>query len=215
MNLTLLTPPAFEPVSLDQVYGHLRLTPSGSPAAHPDDAMLTRHIATARREVERITHRALVRQQLRLSAWGFYGGDVRRIGFWTVPPSLPLLRPPLISVVSVQYHDEGNVLQTVATQDWYVTDDMVAQLRLVDSVSPVVRTRGDAVRVTYWAGYPANGSPAGTSRADLIANVPSECIDAILLGVELLYNPLSPEQRTALENAREALLSGLKVYGVA
>ncbi len=201
MNLTLIKPPDYEPVSLQDCYEHLRLTPTGSPLEHPDDAMLRRHIATARRDVERITHRALVRQKLRLSAPWFC--------------NLGLLRPPLIEVDSVQYYDSTNALQSLGAASWYLTDSLIPQVQLVLGAQPGVYARPDAVRVTYWAGYPANNSPADTDRDAQIANVPSEARDAILLGVELLYNPMSPEQRKAIMDARDALLSDLKVYGVA
>jgi uncharacterized phiE125 gp8 family phage protein len=68
MNIITVTPPPFEPVTLAEVYAHLRLEPEGSPATHEDDAMLQRQIATARAYVEQATRRALVLQTLRLSA---------------------------------------------------------------------------------------------------------------------------------------------------
>lgn len=201
MNLTTLEGPAFEPVTLAEVYQHLHLDPDGSPAEHPDDAILVTHIATARAEVERITHRSLVRQKLRLSTDGFH--------------RLFLLRPPLIEVTSVAYYDCGHVLQQLATHLWYVTDDLLPQIVLKPAASPVLSGRRDSVRVEYWAGYPADGSPAGTERADLIANVPIGAKAAVLIGVQLLYDELSPEKREKLELARDALLSGLKILSVA
>lgn len=198
MNLTILTQPAYEPVGLADVYLHLRLDPDDDTQTHPDDDMLTRHIATARREVERITKRALVRQQLRLTAASFC--------------NLQLLRPPLISVESVRYYDTGNTLRTLSADSWFVTDDLVPGLEVVNNAWPITYVRRDAVQVTYWAGYPADGSP-GDTREALIGNVPSEVKDAILIGVELLYDQLSPDQRDRLERARASLLEGLKVYG--
>ena len=201
MNLQLLTPPEVEPVSLADCYSHLRLDQIGSPAEHPDDTMLTRQIKTAREFVERSTYRSLVRQRLMLSAADFCG--------------LGLQRPPLILVESVKYYDPANVLQTMDPAAYYVTGDLVPQLRLTNDSPPIVKTRRDAVRVTYWAGYQPEGSPAGDDRESLCANVPSAAVDAILLGVQLLYDQLSPEQRSAIERTREALLQPLRVYGVA
>ena len=195
MNLTVITPPAYEPVALADAWAHLRLTASGSPLEHPDDDMLTRYIATARREVEHITGRSLVRQRVRLSASGF--------------SRLVLLRPPLISVESVQYYDTARVLQTMAASDWYTTDDLVPELCIIDTAAwPVTSARQDAVRVTYWTGYAGDSSP-DTEREEQIANVPKEAIDGILMGLSLLYEAMTPEQRENMERARKAVLDGI------
>lgn len=200
MNLTTIIAPEFEPVTLEQVYGDLRLTPTGSPLEHPDDVDLLLHIASARKEVERITHRALVRQQLRLST-----SDFARVF---------LLRPPLIGVSSVKYFDLSNTLVTLGADSWYVTDDLVPQLRLADNVVISTYDRRDAVRVEYWAGYPVNGSP-GDGRDDLVANVPENARTAVLIGVRLLYEELTAEKRDRLEKYRTTLLQDLTIYGVA
>lgn len=196
MNLTILTPPQFEPVSLGEVYESLRIdeAPGEDQQAH-----LERLITTARREVEHLTQRSLVRQQLRLSTGSFNG--------------LSLLRPPTISVELVQYYDAGNVLQTVDPENWYLTDDLVPQIELAGGMNFSTYNRRDAVRVTYWAGYPVDGSP-GTNWEEVIANVPSEAKDAILIGVQLLYEAMDPTDRDRLERARAALINGLKVYEV-
>lgn len=195
MNVTVLTQPAFEPVALQDLYEAMRLDPSGSPLEHPDDDYLTRLITTARRWVEGITRRSLVRQKLRISAANFC--------------RLKLLRPPLISVESVQYYDTSNTLQTVSTSDWYTTDDAIPELRLKqEAIVPVTYVRQDAVRVTYWAGYPVDGSP-GTTRAEQIANVPKEAIDAIILGVQVLYDDMAPDERDRLVRAQKAILEPL------
>lgn len=200
MNITTIVPPEYEPVTLADCWAHLRLTPSGSPLSHPDDDMLERHITTAREEVEAITHRALVRQKVRLSVPNFC--------------RLFLQRPPLISVESVQYYDTANVLQTMALDQYYVTDDLVPELCVVNNAWPGTYQRRDAVRVTYWVGYPGDSSP-DTERDEQLANVPKRCKDATLVGVELLHASLTPEKRTNLEKFRASMLAGLTVPVVA
>jgi uncharacterized phiE125 gp8 family phage protein len=197
MNITILTQPEFEPVSLPDCYSHLRLDPDAD--SHPDDTMLRRHMKTARRDVERITNRALVTQKLRLTT--------NQTGTLIALP-----RPPLISIVSVSVYDSAGELQVIDPDDYEVIDDLVPKLKLTTGLAAC--SRADALRVDYWAGYPAEGSP-GTDRAALIANVPSEAVDAILLGVQLLYDQLSPEQRETIIQARKSLLSGLVVHGFA
>lgn len=207
MNITVISPPPFEPVTLPEVYAHLRLTPdhSGSPGeeSHPDDAMLARHITTARQFVEVATRRSLVMQTVRLSTF-----PAERLGC-----QLPirLHRPPIVDVESVSYYDGENVLQAVAAADYYLTDEQVPELRFVTGfVVPAVYDRPDALRVEYRAGYTPLGSPPET-QAEYAANVPSGLKDAILLGVQLLYDNLSPADREATINAREALMQPFRI----
>ena len=70
MNLTIVTPPPFEPVLLSEVYQHLRLAPDSdsSPAeeTHPDDALLTGNIQTAREQVEEMARQSLVQRTVQV-----------------------------------------------------------------------------------------------------------------------------------------------------
>lgn len=196
MNLEIITAPPFYPVTLADCYGHLRLDPSDSPPTHPDDDMLTRNIATATGEAEKFTRRAFIRQSLRLHLACFPNAG----------RGIKLLRPPLLSVESVRYYDADNVLRTVDEASWYTSDDVVPQLRFVTGfAAPTLYDRPDAVRVDYTVGYEPDGSPP-TDQADFAANVPKTFQDAILLGVQLLYDSLSPEQRQRLELARDHML---------
>jgi hypothetical protein len=108
----------------------------------------------------------------------------------------------------VRYYDPGNTLVPLDSASWFVTDDLVPQLMLVSGARPTTYDRPDAVQVTYWAGYPEDGSPA-----DVVANVPAEAKDAILIGLQLLHDGLDAATRERLENARDAMLSDMKVYG--
>lgn len=208
MKLTVVTPPPFEPVTLQEVYAHLRLDTfsEGSPPeepSHPDDAMLLAQIAAAREFVESATRRSLVQRTLRLSfgAWP---------GRWCwVPPSsqaIKLLRPPFVRLVRVAYYGSDNVLVDVDPADYYVCDDLVPELRFTGGFGwPSLYGRPDALRVDYVAGYPAAGSPPET-QADYAANIPASLKQAILATVQLTYDNLSPPDREALERMREATL---------
>lgn len=218
MNLTVTTPPPFEPVTLLEVYKHLRLDPDheGSPGeeSHPDDAMLSRHIATARAHVEQMTRRSLVQQTVRLSLATFpVSADA-----WTLSAAprtavrcIRLHRPPLIRVDSVRYYDGDNVLQTLDSAGYYTTDDQVPELRFVSSFSaPTLYDRPDAVRVEYVAGYTPSGSPS-TTQEDYTGNVPQWAKDAVLIGVQLLYDDMAPADADKLERLREALVQPYRV----
>lgn len=214
MNITVVTPPPFEPVTLAQVYAHLRLDPEGSPAAHPDDAMLTRMIASARQTIELMTRRALVRQTLRLSCGGFPAPEWRR---WALtlrdnPGAVPirLRRPPIVDgAVQVQYFDANNDLQTLPPADYYLTDEQLPQVALSGD-APSTYDRPDAVRVTYVAGYAPEGSPP-TTQAEYAANIPAPLKDAILVTVQMLYDSLTPAEQTRLEMLREALVQPYRI----
>ena len=214
MNLIVVVPPTIEPVTLADCWDHLRLTPAGSPLAHPHDAMLKRHIATARSDAEKITKRAFCAQTIRLFLpslipSGILPGD-------TVYPNiaiagLDLPRPPVISISSVKYYDANNALQSVDPSLYFVTDDDVPRLRFTAGfVAPVTFVRDDAVRVDYVAGYAPVGSPP-----DYAAGVPSEIKDAILLGVSLLYDRPDPKYQDSIKAARDALLEAYVVYKLA
>lgn len=217
MNLTTITPPPFEPVTLSEVYVQLRLSPDheGSPGeeTHPDDAMLARYITTSREEVEQMARRSLVQQTLRLSMAGF--PTTVRGSFpasrTQAPDVIRLYRPPVLRVESVSYYDPDNALQLVEAADYYVTDEQVPELRFVSSfAAPTVYARPDAVRVNYVAGYKPNGSPPATQE-DFVANVPSMLRDAILVGVQLLYDNMAPADAQAAGKMREAMVQPLRV----
>lgn len=217
MNVTTIVEPAAEPVTLAQVYLQLRLdyTVDSSPSetSHPMDPVLTGNIRTAREQVERISRRSLIEQTLRLSMPAFPAATACE--WWptasAVPRRIKLIRPPLIRVTSVRYFDAENVLRTIDPADYYVTDDLVPELRFVTGFArPVTYDRPDALRVEYVAGYLGTGSPP-TTQAELAANVPQALKDAVLIGVELLQGDAGPDDRVALERLRDALLSPLVV----
>jgi uncharacterized phiE125 gp8 family phage protein len=213
MNLTVITPPLFEPIDLAAVYTHLRLDPDGSPLTHPDDAMLEGFIKTARDFVEKATRRALVQQTLRLSMGSFplYCGGCWLSGWRSSPDRIRLLRPPLIRVDRVSYYGDDNLLADVDPADYFVTDDLLPELRFVSSfAAPSVYARPDALRIEYAAGYLPQSSPAET-QADYAANVPQALKDAVLLGVQLLYDNPAPAEREAVERMRESILQTYRI----
>jgi uncharacterized phiE125 gp8 family phage protein len=202
MNVELIEAPPFLPVTLAEVYLHLRLDPEGSPPTHPDDSMLLMHLGTATKQAEKYIRGSVIRRRLRL--------HVPR--FPCFGEGLVLLRGPVLSVESVQYYDAANELQTLDASSWYVSDDARKQLRLASGVAgPATYCRPDAVRVDYTAGYAPEGSPPAT-QSEYAANVPDSIKAAILIGVELLYDSMLPQQRDAMEKARACVLEDFKQY---
>lgn len=214
MNLITITQPPVEPVTLEEIYLHLRIDPEGSPPTHPDDSMLATMITTARTRAEQITRRAFVQQTIRLVQPGF---PVRRFGSewddepWIVRDGwLELFRPPFREIVQVRYYDQDNAIQTLAADQYFITDEsFVPRLMASEAVSwPETYCRDDAVQIDYVVGYPPEGSPP----ADYHANVPAPIKDAIKIGVQLLYDELAPEKRDQLEQTFQRLLASFKVH---
>jgi uncharacterized phiE125 gp8 family phage protein len=214
MNITIITPPPFEPVTLEQVYQNLRLDPEGSPAAHPDDDMLSRMITTARLDVEADARRCLIQQTLRMSMPGWpvtYDTWAQSWNRNDMVRAIRLYKAPVMSISSVKYYDTSNALQTVSASDYYFTDEVVPELRFVPTfVTPTTFNRPDAVRIEYVCGY-APSDPTPTTQAEYAANVPSPLKDAILLGVQMLYDDMAPADRDAFDRTQKALVRPYKL----
>lgn len=198
MNNLILTQPLFEPLTLAEVWDHLRITPMGSPLASDQDSMLTRNIKSARVTVEELTRRSLIQRTVRQTQGSFPE---------TLSDGIPLNYPPVQSIVSVWYRDLDNVLRSLPSSDWFLAEDVKPVLCFTQSFSiPQVYSRPDAVMVDYIAGYMPQGSPA-TTQEEYAANVPSDLKEAVLITVELLQGNTSPADRQALVDAREAICS--------
>lgn len=218
MNLQLITPPPFEPVTLREAKEKLRLIVGDeSPDVHPHDSMIERHIKSARLQAERDTGRAFIQQTWRLFVDQFPAAHyLWSNGRWVSSYGsgyIELLKPPLISVDAVAYYSDTNELSAdLDTAEYYVSDGTFAKFYLIDTFSyPALYRRDDAVRIDYTAGYAPDGSPPSTQE-DYAANVPADIKDAILLGVELLYRSMDAKTREVTEAARMSLLSGYMVH---
>lgn len=225
-NIITVEPPLFEPVTVAEAYQHLRWDTEleGSPPAevYPLEALVARNIATARAYVEQVTRRALVQQTCKMVLSSFpatrrlfssrWGGDEQ----WIMRPwMIELRRPPFQSLVSVQYLDTNEVLQTLDPANYYVDTEssLVAQLWFRDTFDTSIATdsRNDAVRITWVAGYTPEGSPP-TTQADYAATVPLGIKDAILLQVQLLSDRFDPKERADIERVRDHLLASYTIH---
>lgn len=203
MNITTVSECGYEPVTMTEVYSHLRLDPDGSPLSHPHDAMLRGYIKTARMDVESKTRSTLMEKRLRMSMPSFHTQVGDR---WTGLRGIQLHQPPIIRIDSVSYYDSDNVLVVVDPASYFVTDQQVPELRFyVDFTFPTRSVRPDAIRIEYTAGYLGNGSPP-SNQVDYAANVPETLKTAILFGIQLLYDDLTPVDRVAMERTQGMLL---------
>lgn len=150
MGVTVVTPPATEPVTLQEAKDHLRLDTD----AH--DAMLQVQIQAAREHVEMFTRRQLVTATYLLTLPAFAS-------------VIALPYPPLQAVTQVQYRDAQGVLQVLPEAD-YSVDTSSEPGRLYVTTIPATGTALDAVQITFDAGYGVSGTdvPARARQAILL-----------------------------------------------
>lgn len=158
-----------DPVTLDSVRDdHLRVS-NGT----VEDDYLMSLIRASLGMAQRKTQTRILPETHRLDLSGF--------PYCIKPPY-----PPLISVVSIEYYDADNVLQTLDTDVYTVEAPFGSQppergsIKLADGQSwPDTFARPDAVKITFRCGY-ATGSPE-------FVEVPHEITHARLLIIADLY----------------------------
>ena len=140
MSLQLNTPPAVEPVTLDQAKAWLRVE-----SGNDEDALITALIPAARARAEWNTGRAFVTQ-----GWTLWLDDV--------PPVIDIPLPPLQAVTSVTlYGRDGSA--TVLNTSAYVVD-LPGSRVLLKSVPQNLRSL-NAIAIAFSAGYGASGNVPG------------------------------------------------------
>lgn len=136
MGLTLVTPPAEWPVSLEEAKAQCRVT------GDHEDTLLERLIRSATAHVERTLDLSLTTRTYRLTLDAF-------------TDTIELRRGPVQSVESLQYVDGDGITQTVSTEDYTV--DLVSSsawiVRNSGASWPAIMDAVNAVSVTYVAGF--------------------------------------------------------------
>lgn len=158
MPLTLVTPPAEEPVSLAEAKLHLRVDFA------EDDALITALITAARQAAETITGRQLVTARWKMTLDSFPGPALTSIyagqAFSLPGHAILLHKCPVQSIVSIQYLDTAGVLQTVPSST-YTSDLSCEPARLTPvfgQIWPISLPQIAAVSVTFDAGYGAGAT---------------------------------------------------------
>ena len=189
MGLELITAPATEPVTLAEAKAHLRVD------AADEDALITRLIAAAREQAERLTGRAFIAQ-----SW------ILRRDSWPENPAraLEIPKPPLIEIASVSVYDRSGA-QIILSNDLYIVDDASAPGRVVlkrTCVLPADPREADAVAIAFDAGYGEDAS-----------DVPAAIRTAVLHLTAHLYE--SRGDKNAVPPAQAlALLAPFRVMGL-
>lgn len=139
MGLVVVTPPATEPVSVDEVKAQLRVDYA------EEDGLIAAYISSARETLERLMWQAFITQTLALTLDAWPAGDVIR-----------LPRPPLQAVSAVTYITQDDVEHTL-DPGAYIVDITTKPGRVVlrsgHSWPSASLRSAAAVKVTYTAGY--------------------------------------------------------------
>lgn len=129
------------------------------------DGVISSLLTSAREYAEEYTQRQLMTATWRLTLDSFPGmwvpdGPYQDDRDWFQWSMIRLPRPPLQSVVSIQYLDPAGVLQTLSPALYTVDMDREkARLRpAYGQIWPVTRVELNAVRITYVAGYASAGA---------------------------------------------------------
>lgn len=170
MSIILITPPAIEPVTVEQAKAAIRVSTSD------EDAYIAGLIKMAREIVEYKTNRALLTQSWQAVFDGF---PISRSN----PRVIPLERSPLQSVTSVQYLDfDFNVL-TFDPVNYRVAlrSEPGRVILKTGLVWPIVPNEAETAIVNYVAGY---GSDP--------ASIPTPLIESIFYLVAHFYATREP-----------------------
>jgi uncharacterized phiE125 gp8 family phage protein len=215
LNYQLLTPPAVEPVSLQQAKSHLKVD-------FPDDDLLITALITAAREMcEQKMNRAIFNQTYVLSLDQFNYGDWRstipmerrnplRFSALWESMALRLPMPRLVSVTSITYLDTTGTQQTLDPSTYNV-DAASQPARIVPAINLTWPTTDyyipGSVKVTYVAGSYGDGVDVNTC--------PQSIAWAILLLVGNFYENREATTSLNLKNLPigvDALLNAYKFY---
>lgn len=153
MSLSLITPPAAEPVTADEARLHLRVDTGD------EDALITTLITAARMRAEWYTGRALMTQ-----SWVLWRDSLPAAGIIEIP------LPPLNSVQSVTLYGEDDTARVLSTALYRVDVTSVpGRVAWKNTFSPTASLRPiNAIAVNFTAGYGnAAAVPAAVRQAIL------------------------------------------------
>ncbi len=139
-SVQLVTPPAEEPITLDEARLHLRLDGTD------EDKYVQALVAAARIHMETALRRRLIATGLRLSLSRF-------------PAEIRIPYPPLLAAPTITYIDADGATQTLTSAaDEYQINDRTAPARIIPPYAgawPVTRSVPNAVTLSYTAGLGA------------------------------------------------------------
>jgi uncharacterized phiE125 gp8 family phage protein len=185
MGLKVITPPAIEPLTMQEAADYLRID-------NVFDPILPSLITQAREFCEDYQKKKYITQILELVLDRF--PKTNYIEFTSTSP--------VQSITSIKYYDKDGTEHVVSSNDYILDNDsfvhrvFLKYLKLwpLDILQPY-----NAVRIRFVTGY-------GTA-----SDVPESVKQAMVLQMKLLYDDYKPDEREKLEEARNALLGMRRV----
>ena len=180
-------------ISLEEARTHLRITPYGSPLAHPDDTYITGLITAAREWTEEYLQRPIGTQTLELALDAF--------------PIEIELKADVQSVTSIKYIDSDITEQTIGNTNYSLDNYSVPAwiLQAVDYTWPTTASVGNGVKVRFVAGY-TDGLAENTNPC------PKSIISAMLLIIGNLYENRQENTKLATVSLPMGVYSLLQPY---
>lgn len=181
MGIKVVTPPTVAPIDV-LVLAKLKSHVNEAADVTDNDVLITSYCQVAWDYCERYSWRTLLTKGMRLTLpdWFPRYDWAKQETYRSKFCSIPLPRPQVVSIESVEYYDEANTLQTLSASDWSADLDCeVVELNILDF--PSLFDRPDAVRINYTAGY-------GTSETDF----PPVLLHAVRLLVGDYYRTREP-----------------------
>lgn len=183
MNLRLVTAPAQEPITLNEVQGQVRLIDLSS-----ESETVQRMIIAVRERAEAVTRRSLISQQWELSLDKFPLNSDKLF--------LPL--PPLQTVDLITYFDTNNV-ETILDASAYrveVSSEPGYIKPVYNNVWPIALNDTDVIKIKFTCGYGPIGEKTST-------NIPKAIEQWMLLNIANLFEN---RESVIIGNGREAVI---------
>ena len=207
LRLTLTTPAASLPVTLDEVKHQLNIEDSDTDR----DALISGFMRSATSQAEAYTGRVLITQTWTAfwDAWPTMPRDDEPLGEgWHIGPEtlldspgreLFLPKPPLQSVVHVKTWDDNDASTTFAASNYFVdTASVPGRIVLRKSVSaPTITRTANGLEIQFVAGY-----------GDNLADVEQSIRDGILAMVAFMYEnrgDCPPEKQAVIGSGAAAM----------
>jgi uncharacterized phiE125 gp8 family phage protein len=150
INYILVSEIGSELLTLSDIKTHLRLDGSDY------DSILTPLIKTSRLIGEKITGRDFIEKEYKTYldyfpnySYGYYDNYNNYEG-------IEIRKSKLLSITSIQYYDENNVLQTLSSSDYYITNEADYSSIFInkDKSFPNTYCRKQAVIITFKTSFP-------------------------------------------------------------
>jgi len=199
MGLKVKTPPKVEPVDINDIKEHLRITNA------QEENYLETLVEAARETCEKQSNRSYVEQTL-----------VVTFNDWPEFP-IELPRPPVQSVEKIEYKDKDGIL-TIWNSDNYIVDNYSFIPKIYKDYNAelpnVELAKVNAIQITYIAGYASDDSGDTTNYTK---NIPARYKHAIKLLVGEWYRmreEVAENKPTKIPDGVDRLLSSDRVVPV-